>query len=421
VYAAREGVPADHALALFRSRRVLGRAVPATVLYLGLTSLFTDISSEMVSAVLPLYAIFFLQLTPLQFGFLDGIYQGAAGLVRLIGGVAGDRTRRHKEVATAGYAMSAVSKLGLLLAGPAFWPFAAALLVDRSGKAIRTAPRDALISLATPAADLAGSFAVHRAMDTFGALAGPLVAFGLLSLAPGRFDAVFVVSFCVALVGLGVIGLFVENRPAEAVERVRAAGQAGIREVFRRPAYATLVAVAGVLAVCTVSDGFLYLTLQRRLGFSAGIFPLLYVATSLFYFLLAVPAGRIADRVGRVRVFIAGYLLLPVVYAAALMPDLGYPLAIGALFLFGAYYAATDGVLAAIGSSLLGPAVRGTGLSVLSTAVAVGRLVASIVFGAVWTIGGLELALGAFTGAILLVVAVSAVVLRRAEIHSAVA
>ena len=421
MYAAREGVPAKQALGLFASRGVLGRTVPATVVYLGLTSLFTDISSEMVSAVLPLYAIFFLQLTPLQFGFLDGIYQGAAGVVRLLGGVVADRTQRHKAVATAGYAVSAISKLGLLAVGAAVLPFAAILLLDRSGKAIRTAPRDALISLASPAADLAGSFAVHRALDTFGALAGPLVAFGLLSLAPGRFDAIFVASFGLAVIGLGFIGFFVNGPAAVGVERIRGFGREGIGQIFRRRSFVVLVAVATLLALCTVSDAFLYLTLQRRLGFSAGIFPLLYVVTSAFYFVLAIPAGRLADRIGRVPVFVAGYSFLPLVYVAALMPDLTYPLAIGALFLFGAYYAATDGILAAMGSSLLGPVVRGTGLSVLATAVAVARLVASILFGAVWTVGGLELALGAFTGASLIAVALSVLVLRRTEVFRATA
>src|SRR5918911_2663138 len=163
-------------------QRVLGGSVSQNVVSLGLTSLFTDISSEMVSTVLPLYLVFFLRFTPLQFGMLDGLYQGGAALIRLVGGLAADRSQRYKEVAGLGYGLSALSKVGLLL-GAAGGPglLAGALFVDRTGKGIRTAPRDALISLSSRPEQLGTSFAVHRALDTCGAMLGPLVAFGLLA------------------------------------------------------------------------------------------------------------------------------------------------------------------------------------------------------------------------------------------------
>ncbi len=181
--------------------------VSRTVLFLGLTSLFTDISAEMVATVLPLYLVLNLQLTPLAFGVIDGLYLGAAALVRLVAGFVADRSRRHKDVAVAGYALSAVSRLGLIAAGPAWVAFAGIVLVDRLGKGIRTAPRDALISLSSPREGLATAFGVHRALDTAGAMIGPLIAFGLLTLVPGAYDAVFVVSLCAALIGLGILTL----------------------------------------------------------------------------------------------------------------------------------------------------------------------------------------------------------------------
>jgi MFS family permease len=171
--------------------------------------------------------------------------------------------------------------------------------------------------------------------------------------------------------------------------------------------------------VFTVSDGFLYLAIQRRMGLSAGIFPLLYVVTSLFYFVLAIPMGRLADRIGRVRVFVGGYALLPVVYLAVLAPELGYALGLAALFLFGAYYAATDGVLAALGSSLLPPAARASGLSVLSTAISVARLVASVLFGAIWTVGGIELAVMTYAVAIVAAVVLGGLALRGIGVQGA--
>src|SRR6266850_3688491 len=123
--------------------------VGRTVIALGCTSLLTDVSSEMVSTVLPIYLVLHLGLTPLQFGFIDGIYQGVTALVRLIGGLAADRWHRHKEIAAAGYGISAFCKIGMIAAGAA-WPVLASIVaVDRMGKGVRTAPRDALISLST--------------------------------------------------------------------------------------------------------------------------------------------------------------------------------------------------------------------------------------------------------------------------------
>src|SRR5262249_21617078 len=160
--------------------------------FLGLTSLFTDISSEMVSTVLPVYLIFHLQASPLQFGIIDGLYQGASAPLRVVAGLAADRLRRLKEVAFLRYAVSSASRRPLPLAGSALGLVGGAILVDRLGKGIRTAPRDALISLNAAPDRLGLAFGVHRALDTGGALLGPLVAFAILAAAPGAYDAVFV-------------------------------------------------------------------------------------------------------------------------------------------------------------------------------------------------------------------------------------
>jgi MFS family permease len=134
---------------LFRRRRG-DRLVAKTVLLLGLTSLFTDISSEMVATILPLYLVYTVGLSPVAFGLVDGLYQGAGALVRVASGFVGDRFRRHKEVAAVGYGLSAVCKLGFLAVGGAVGALSAVIVLDRTGKGIRTAPRDALISLSTP-------------------------------------------------------------------------------------------------------------------------------------------------------------------------------------------------------------------------------------------------------------------------------
>jgi MFS family permease len=371
--------------------RAAERRVPRTVVLLGLTSLLTDISSEAVAAVLPLYLVYAAGFSPLALGFIDGLYRGAAAITALASGFWADRRKRHKEVASFGYGLSAITKLGLVVAGGATAPIAVFVMLDRIGKGIRTAPRDALISLSVSPKTLGTAFGVHRAMDTTGAMIGPLMAFGILALAPFAFTSVFLVSFCVAIAGLGVIALLVPSR----VERTDAKPPLSLRQLsplllVRR--FRALVLVASLLGLATISDAFLYLALQRKLDLAPAVFPLLFVGVSLAFMVLAVPAGKLADRVGRGRVFVGGYVLLLPVYASLLAPDLGYLGAGFALALVGASYAATDGVLAALASGTLDEEARGSGLSVLTTATNLSRFVASVGFGAMWAWAGLNTA-----------------------------
>jgi MFS family permease len=390
------------------SRRLRRAAVSRTVLLLGLTSLLTDISAEMVATVLPLFLVVSVGLTPLQYGLVDGIYQGGAALVRVASGFVADRWRRHKEVAVVGYGLSAACKPLFLLAGT--WSAVSGLvLVDRAGKGIRTAPRDAMISLSTPTAHLGTAFGVHRALDTTGAMLGPLIAFGLLALSPLDFDPVFIVSFCFALVGLAVLALFVRNPEAAEEqsrdERPHVSLRAAARLLAGRPFRGILVAAAA-LALATASDGFLYLRLQRTADLDFSLFPLLFVGTAAAYMLLAVPTGRLADRIGRGRVFLGGYGLLLLAYLSLLLPGLGLPGALVLIAILGGYYAASDGVLMALASAVLPEHLRGSGLALLVTATSGARLFASVLFGALWTAFGASAALACFsvtlTGAIVL-------------------
>jgi MFS family permease len=380
--------------------------VSRNVVLLGLTSLFTDVSAEMVATVLPIYLLFELGATPLQYGVVDGLYQGASAIVRLGSGVVADRWRRYKEIAALGYGISAACKVALLAVGGTVGGVSAVVLADRLGKGIRTAPRDALISLSSARDRLGTAFGVHRAMDTAGAMLGPLVAFGLLLAAPRAFDAVFAVSFCFAILGLAVLVLFVENRKSRDPE-VRAARRPSLRNsalLLADSRFRVLVIVGGALGLVTVSDAFLYLGLQRRLEFDPTFFPLLFVGSALAYMALAVPAGALADRVGRARVFLGGYALLLIVYTSLLVPSLSTPGLIAYLIVLGAYYAATDGVLMAIASSALPDEQQASGLAVLVTAITLAKLAAALLFGALWTTFGLKTAALTFTGGLVIVV-----------------
>jgi MFS family permease len=387
--------------------------VDRNVWALGFTSLFTDISSEMVTSILPLYLVVHLGLTPLAFGVVDGLYQGFAALLRLASGVLADRWRRYKELAAVGYGLSGLSRLGLLAAG-ASWPaLAAVVMIDRTAKGIRTAPRDALISLSSPQKDLGLSFGVHRTLDAAGAMLGPIVAFVLLAQAPAAFDVVFVASFSAAVIGFAVFVLFVSNVSPGAAPDVRHASLRAAVGLLGAPAYRSIVLVGTGLAVVTISDGFLYLALQREVGIGSRLFPLLYVGTAFFYFLFSTPMGRLADRLGRGRMFLAGYGILALAYAGVFAGGLGQAGVLICLALLGAYYAATDGVLMALASGILAPEARAAGLALLTTMTNVGKLAASMIFGMVWTAWGLTGAVMGFGCGLLILIGFSTLVLAR--------
>ncbi|MFI6931683.1 MFS transporter [Streptomyces sp. NPDC050287] len=411
--------------------------VAPVVLVLGAVSLITDISSEMVTAVLPLYLVTTLGFSPLGFGALDGVYNGFSALVQLAGGHLADRVRNHKLMAGLGYGLSALCKPLLLLAG-SLGTLGTVLALERTGKGLRTAPRDAMISLSTPPENQGRAFGVHRAMDTTGAMLGPLAAFVILRMAVDGYDAVFGVSTCVAALGVVVLVLFVPGRqqgaqsaagaatdagggptdgPGEPtgepggaagerpvrVQLVRqrgprdAAGAAGgkrpvdLREalaLLRLPRLRALAGCAALLGLTTVSDAFVYLLLQRRAGIGEQWFTLLPLGTALVFLLLAVPVGALSDRVGRRTVFLTGHLGLLTAYALLLWAPATPALPFLVLALHGTFYAATDGVLPATIADIVPEQLRATGLAIVGTSQALARFCCSLAFGAAWTVWG---------------------------------
>ncbi|MFE2216002.1 MFS transporter [Streptomyces canus] len=397
-------------------------AVPPTVLALGAVSLITDVSSEMVTAVLPLYVVAGLGLSPLGFGLLDGINNGVGALVRLAGGHLADRGgRRHKVVAGLGYGLSAVCKPLLLLAHT-LPVISAVLAVDRTGKGLRTAPRDAMISLSTEPEHRGRAFGVHRAMDTTGALLGPLVAFAVLRATVDGYDAVFAVSGCVAALGVLVLLLFVPRRVTLADAERRPERAPALRDslaLLRRPDLRRLTVCATLLGLTTVSDSFLYLLLQREGNLSAHLFPLLPLGTAAVFLLLAVPLGALADRVDRRRLFLAGHGVLLLGYGVVLSPRHGVPAVIAVLVLHGTFYAATDGVLAAATAGAVPARHQGAGQALVGTAQALARFGCSLAFGAAWSLWGERTALAVTAAALAVSAVVASFLLRTADEVSA--
>ncbi|MEV0411348.1 MFS transporter [Streptomyces sp. NPDC050448] len=436
-------------------------AVASAVLALGSVSLITDVSSEMVTAVLPLYLVAGLGLSPLGFGALDGVYNGVSALVQLTGGHLADRVRGHKLIAGIGYGLSALCKPLLLLAH-SLGPVGLVLALERTGKGLRTAPRDALISLSTPAELQGRAFGVHRAMDTTGALLGPLAAFFILNVAVGGYDAVFGVSACIAVLGVVVLMLFVPSgaglgpagpesgtspkpaapkpgavkpdtvkpdagrpdavkpdagRPDAGKSGAPKPGAVNLREalaLLRLPRLRGLALCAALLGLTTVSDAFLYLLLQDRAGIREQWFPLLPLGTAAVFLLLAVPAGALADRIGRRTVFLAGHALLLAGYGLLLWAPHRPALPWLVLVLHGLFYAATDGVLPAAVAATVPAQLRATGIALVGTGQALARFGCSLAFGGAWTLWGAGPALAAAAAGLCCCAAVAGFVLRPA-------
>lgn len=401
--------------------------VAGTVVLLGFVSLLTDVSSESVAAILPLYLTTVVGLSPVAFGLVDALQQGVSAFVRLGGGWLADRTDRPKPVAFAGYALSALARVFLLFASTA-GAIAAVVSADRIGKGIRTAPRDAMIAEASDPEHLGHAFGVHRALDTLGAAIGPLLAFWILWVVPDGYRTVMVVSLAFAVLGVALLGLLVPSvrgtaraaRPRTDEDAVRTPTPPPFRmrdltDSRLRP----LLLVAGALGLLTVGDAFLYLVLMDRGGFAATWFPLLYVGTNVAYLLLAIPMGRLADRWGRARVFLIGHVALFVAYASALLPTAALGGSLGAtlstLALLGVFYAATDGVIAALASRLVPQRARTSGIAAAQTVVAVARMVASAGFGVAWLWVGPQVALGGVAVVLGLVVALCTPSARRLD------
>jgi len=253
-------------------------------------------------------------------------------------------------------------------------------------------------------------------LDTVGAAAGPLLAFAILVVIPDGYDTVFVVSLAFAIVGVVVLGAVVPNTRPRAAGATPGTPPVPFRwRALTDPRLRRLLLTAGLLGIVTIGDGFIYLVLQSRDAFAAAWFPLLYVGTNVAFLALAIPLGRVADRFGRARVFVAGHLALLAAYVFAAVPATGLPTTILCLIALGVFYAATDGILAALAAQSTPEASRATAIASAQTVVALTRFIASIGFGLLWFAVGRETSMLIIASALALLIPLAAVVLRGAS------
>lgn len=361
------------------------REIPGSVWALGLVSMFMDVSSEMIHALLPLYLVSVLGASTLTVGIIEGIAEATASITKIFSGALSDYLGRRKWLAALGYGIAAVTKPVFPLASSIAW-LTAARFVDRVGKGIRGSPRDALIADLTPA-DLRGNaYGLRQSLDTVGAVLGPLLAIIFMEIFADNFTTVFWLAVIPAFVSVAVIvfGVHEPDRP-RGVREVRAPLS---RREFGRlsKVYWMVVGVAAIFTLARFSEAFLLLRAQS-VGLPLAVVPVVLVVMNITYTLSAWPAGALSDRIGRYGVVTVGFALLIVADLALAIGGTVTVVMIG-VALWGLHMGLTQGVLSALVADSAPAELRGTAFGVFNLISGMAMLAASIVAGALWDVAG---------------------------------
>ncbi|HVK94885.1 MAG TPA: MFS transporter [Noviherbaspirillum sp.] len=355
--------------------------IPRTVWILGFVSLLMDVSSEMIHSLLPLFMTVVLGASATAVGIIEGVAESTALIVKMFSGVVSDYMGKRKRLAVLGYAMGALSKPVFAMASGVGWVFGARFM-DRIGKGIRGAPRDALIADVTPAALRGAAFGLRQSLDTIGAFVGPLLAMGLMLLWANDFRAVFWVAVIPGLLAVALLAFGVRE-PEKVIHGGRQTfpiSRSGLR--LLPAAYWWVVGAGAVLTLARFSEAFLVLRAQQG-GLALALAPLVLVVMNLIYALCAYPMGLLADRMSHRTLLIAG--IVPLVAADLLLAHSGELAWVGGgLLLWGLHMAATQGLLAAMVADTAPAQLRGTAFGLFNLASGVAMLAASVVAGVLW-------------------------------------
>ena len=382
--------------------------MPRGVWALGFVSLFMDVSSEMIHALLPVFLVSVLGASVTLVGWIEGVGEAVASMTKIFSGALSDKLGRRKPLAVAGYGLAAVTKPLFALAPTAGWVFAARV-TDRVGKGIRGAPRDALVAEIAPPAVRGAAFGLRQALDTVGAFAGPLLAILLMTLTAGGFRTVFWIAVIPALVSVALLILFVRDPP-----RARPDTQTGYS--FRaavaslRAPYWWLLGVAALFTLARFSEAFLVLKASGA-GLAAAWVPLVLVVMNVAYSASAYPAGFMSDRFDRWAVLGAGAALLIAGDVVLAVSESVWAAMLG-IALWGLHMGFTQGLFAALVADASPERTRGTAFGIFNFVTGLVLLAASVLAGWLWDHYGAQATFMA--GAVLTAAAVAAAVLLRA-------
>jgi MFS family permease len=359
-----------------KEKKIFGFGKNVTVA--GLVSFFMDVSSEMIYPLVPLFLANVLGVNKSVIGLIEGIAESTASLLKVFSGWFSDRIGNRKWLMAAGYAISTLSRPFVALASG--WQHVmGSRFVDRFGKGVRTAPRDALIAESADKAGLARAFGLHRAMDTMGAVVGPAIAFLLLGLFSNDYRKVFWLSMIPGIIAVLLIIFFItEKKKVVATHSERP--KLTLAHFDRK--FKFFVAIAGLFAIGNSSDVFLILRAQQ-IGISTVMIPVVYLLFNLVYSLSALPAGIAADRFGRKRLILLGFVLFAILYYGFAIATA--PKTIWILFgFYGLFMGLTEGIQKAFLSTIIPQDFKATAFGVFNTVVGLAMLPASLIGGWLW-------------------------------------
>jgi len=364
------------------------------VFFLGLTSFFNDFSSEMILSILPAFFISVLKSGAESLGLVEGIAEAASDFMKIYSGKLSDKIHRKKIFAVIGYSISVATR--------PFYPLINSVggviglrVTDRLGKGLRDAPRDALISVSASPEEMSKSFGYHRAMDTIGAIFGPLVAYFILLKNPNAFNTVFMIAFVIGI--CAVFSLILVHEVKTLTENRKISAQA--KYIF------PLSFKLYILSIFLLSLGSLPIAIllfkTKDLGFLIASIPLFYMIYNLSYAIFSTPAGKIADMVGNRKVIFTGYVMLVIGYIVLIFSHSLSILIIGFLLL-GTNAALTDGTQRAYISNLVEKDYKGEAYGYLNAAIGFGSLFSGIAGGFIWQNYGDNTAL--LTGSVIIII-----------------
>jgi len=361
------------------------RDVPAGVWTLGFVSLLMDLSSEMIHALLPVYLVAVLGTSMLSVGIIEGVAEASASIVKIFSGALSDWLGKRKVLAAMGYGLAAFTKPVFPLADSLGW-LIAARFVDRVGKGIRGAPRDALVADITPTNLRGASFGLRQSLDTVGAFLGPLAAIGLMWVTGDYIVSVFWIAVIPAFLSFALITIAVKEPERRAARRRIKMPLSG-RELKQLGApYWWIVAIGTVFTLARFSEAFLVLRAQS-VGLSLALVPAVLVIMNITYALSAYPIGALSDRMDRMTILITGLVMLLVADVVLALATGIMAVAIGAA-LWGLHMGFTQGLLAALVADTAPAELRGTAYGVFNLVSGLALLLASVVAGTLWDVAG---------------------------------
>jgi MFS family permease len=360
---------------------VTWRDVPTSVWALGFVSLLMDVSSELIHSLLPIFLVTVMGASTVVVGLIEGIAEATAAIAKVFSGALSDRIGKRKLLVGIGYGLAAITKPVFPLASTA-WEVLAARFVDRIGKGIRDAPRDALIADITPPEIHGAGYGIRQALDTVGGFAGPLLAMALMALYANDFRAVF--WWAVVPAALAVLLVVVGVQEPDGVKGTAKRGWPIRKEELGRlsPTFWTVVAVGVVFTLARFSEAFLVLKAQAE-GLALALIPLVFVWMNLIYAVMATPAGILSDKIGRIKLLLCG---LGALFIADL--TLAFVPGLGGVFvgvgLWGLYLGLSQGLLSALVADTAPGDLRGTAFGLFNLVTGGALLIASVLAGWLW-------------------------------------